>query len=251
MKYLRRNYWNYCLLPVFVIFLIFAGCSRSNDELPTPVQEDGMVSVDWLLYEEQEQGTGQYPVRILVSKHYLRFDDNFDASDFLLVDRRTHTLFSVSHEESSILVIEVEPGDTSLPLNIDLTEERSEDGDAPTIGGHSPLHVRFMANNELCYEAVVVPGLMEMAAEALTEYAELLGLRQLDSLESLPEAMQTPCFLTRYVYRPARHYMEGLPVREWDSEGYLRTLVDYGKKHSVSSDLFVLPDGYEKLRTNR
>jgi hypothetical protein len=250
MKYLCRSSWRYCLLPVVASFLLSAGCSRSDDELPTPMQEDGMVSVDWLLYEEQEQGTGQYPVRILVSKHYLRFDDNYDASDFLLLDRRTHTLFSVSHEERSILVIEGKPGKTSLPSNIDLTEERSEDDDAPTIGGHAPLHVRFMANNELCYEAIVVPGLMEMVAEALTEYAALLGLRQLDSLESFPEAMQTPCFLSRYIYRPARHYREGLPVREWDSEGYLRTLMDFGKKHSVSPGLFVLPDGYEEFRIN-
>ncbi len=251
MKYLCRSSWRCRLLAVLAVFLISAGCNRSNDELPVPVQEGGTVSVDWLLYEEQEQGTGQYPVRILVSKHYLRFDDNYDASDFLLLDRRTHTLFSVSHEERSILVIEGKPGDTSLPSTIDLTEERSEDNDAPTIGGHSPLHVRFMANNELCYEAIVVPGLMVKVAEALTEYAELLGLRQLDSLESFPEAMQTPCFLSRYVYRPARHYREGLPVREWDSEGYLRTLMDFGKNHSVSPGLFVVPDGYEQFQINQ
>ena len=250
MKYLCRNSWCCCLLPVLAIFLISAGCSRSNDELPTPVQEDGMVSVDWLLYEEEEQGTGQYPVRILVSKHYLRFDDNYDASDFLLLDRRTHTMFSVSHEERSILVVDRKPGDSSLPADIVLTEERSEDSNAPVISGRNPLHVRFKANDDLCYEAVVVPGLMERVTVALTEYAELLGLRQLDSLESVPEAMQAPCFLSRYVYRPARHYREGLPVREWDAEGYLRTLMDFGEKRSVSPGLFVLPDGYEQFQIN-
>ena len=91
---------------------------------------------------------------------------------------------------------------------------------------------------------------MEMVAEALIEYAELLGLRQLDSLGAFPDAMQTPCFLSRYVYRPARHYMEGLPVREWDAEGYLRTLMDFGEKRSVSPGLFVLPDGYEQFQIN-
>jgi len=176
MKYLWRNSWHYRLLPLVAIVLIAAGCSRSSDELPEAGQDDEKVIVDWLLYEEEEQGTDQYPVRILVSKHYLRFDDNYDAGDFLLLDRRTHTLFSVSHEERSILVIEGKPRVTSLPADIALTEERSEDSNAPTIGGHAPLHVRFKANNDLCYEAVVVPGLMEMAAEALIEYAELLGL---------------------------------------------------------------------------
>ncbi len=250
MKYLYRNSWNYYLLPVLAIFLISAGCSRSNDELPTPVQEDGMVSADWLLYEEQEQGTGQYPVRILVSKHHLRFDDNFDASDFLLLDRHTHTLYSVSHEESSILVIEGKPGDSNLPSNIDLTEERSEDGDAPTIGGNLPVHVRFKANNELCYEVVLVPDLLNEVTEALTEYAEILGWRQLNSLETVPVTMQTPCFLSRYVYRPARHLTQGLPVREWDDSGYLRTLVDYGEEQKFSRSLFVLPGGYAQFKIN-
>jgi hypothetical protein len=210
MKYLYRNSWNYCLLPVLAIFLISAGCSRSNDELPTPVQEDGVVSADWLLYEEQEQGTGQYPVRILVSKHYLRFDDNYDASDFLLLDRHTHTLYSVSHEERGILVIEDKPGDTSLPSSIDLTEERSEDGDAPTIDGRSPVHVRFKANNELCYEVVLVPDLLNVVTEALAEYAEILGRRQLNSLETVPVTMQT-----RKVYRFGSGMIPDTCVRLW------------------------------------
>ena len=250
MKYLWRNSWRYRLLALVAIVLISAGCSRGSDEPPAAGQDDEKVLVDWLLYEEEEPGTGQYPVRILVSKHYLRFDDNYDASDFLLLDRRAHTLFSVAHEERSILVIEGKPGDASLPVHIDLTEERSEDGAAPTIGGNSPLHVRFKANNELCYEAVLVPGLLNEVTGALTEYAEILGQRQLNSLETVPEAMQTPCFLSRYVYQPARHYREGLPVREWDAAGYVRTLMDYGEQLKVSRSLFVLPDDYERFQIN-
>jgi hypothetical protein len=250
MKYLCLNSWRCCLLPVLVILLVSAACSRSNDALPAAGQDDENVVVDWLLYDEKEQGTGQYPVRILVSKHYLRFDDNYDASDFLLVDRRTHTLFSVSHEERSILVIEGKPGDVSIPSNIDLAEERSEDEDAPTIGGNSPVHVRFKANSELCFEAILVPDLLNEVTEALTEYAEMLGWRQLNSLDAVPVTMQTPCFLSRYVYRPARHFTQGLPVREWDDSGYLRMLVDYGEKQKFSRSLFVLPDGYERLQVN-
>ena len=146
---------------------------------------------------------GQYPVRILVSRQYLRFDDNYDASDFLLLDRRTRTLFSVSHEERSILVIDSQSGDASLPADIVLTEERVADGNAPKIAGQSPLHVRFRANDELCYEAFVIPGVQQEMTAALTEYLQLVGLRLLQTLDTVPKAMQTPCFLSRYVYRPA------------------------------------------------
>ena len=150
--------------------------------------------------------------------------------------------------QQTILVIDGKPGDTSLPPDIVLTEERTEDSDAPTIAGNVPLHVQFKADDVLCYEAVVIPGLLEEVADALTEYVQLLGLRQLNSLDTVPLTMQTPCFLSRYVYRPARHLHEGLPVREWDASGYQRTLVDYGEKQQVSRSLFVLPDGYEQFR---
>lgn len=237
-----------CIFLAFVMSLLAAACNRSSDEPPSAVTDDGMVSVDWLLYEEQEQGTGQYPVRILVSRDYVRLDDNYDGSDFVLLDRRSRKLFSVSHEEGNILVIDSKPGDTSLPPDIVLTEVRNEDDDAPTIAGNAPLHVQYMADDVLCYEAVVIPGLLEDVTEALTEYVELLGLRQLNSLDAVPDTMQTPCFLSRYVYRPERHLTEGLPVQEWDAAGYQRTLVDYGEKQPVSRSLFVLPDGYEQFQ---
>jgi len=250
MKYLYGNSLCCTIVLLFSMSLLSAACSRSSDELKATVPDDDRVNADWLLYEEQEPGTDQYPVRILVSRHYVRLDDNYDASDFLLLDRRSRKLFSVSHEEGNILVIDSKPGDTSLPPDIVLTEERNEDGDAPTIAGNAPLHVRFKADDVLCYEAIVIPGLLEEVTEALTEYEQLLGLRQLNSLDAVPVTMQTPCFLSRYVYRPARHLREGLPVREWDAAGYQRTLVDYGEKLPVSSSLFVLPDGYEEFQIN-
>jgi len=248
MKYLYRNSLCCTVWLLVSISLLSVACSRTSDELPATVPDDGMVNVDWLLYEEQEQGTGQYPVRILVSRYYVRLDDNYDGSDFVLLDRRARKLFSVSHEEGNVLVIDSKPGDASLPPDIVLTEVRNEDDDAPTIAGNAPLHVQFRADDVLCYEAVVIPGLLEEVTEALTEYVELLGLRQLNSLDAVPITMQTACFLSRYAYRPARHLREGLPVREWDAAGYQRTLVDYGEKQPVSRSLFVLPDGYEQFQ---
>ena len=59
--------------------------------------------------------------------------------------------------------------------------------------------------------------------------------------------MQTPCFLSRHVYAPARHLLEGLPVSEWDESGYRRTLVDYRENGMVAADLFELPDDYERF----
>ena len=244
MKYLYRNFHSYCVLLILSMTLLSAACSRSNDELPAV---EDMVNVGWVLYEEQEPGAGQYPVRIMASKQYLRFDDNYDASDFLLLDRRSQTMFSVSHAERSILVIDSQTGDASLPAEIVLTEERNADSEAPKIDGRSTLHVRFKANEELCYEAFVVSNVLEEVTAAITEYLQQLGLRQLHTLDTVPAEMQTPCFLSRHVYRPARHLQEGLPVREWDAGGYMRTLMDYREQQKVSHKLFKLPEDYKRI----
>ena len=76
----------------------------------------------------------------------------------------------------------------------------------------------------------------------------VLGNRQFSDMTSLPEEMQTPCFLSRYVYVPARHLRHGLPISEWDESGYRRTLVDYREDETVKADLFTLPETYEKFR---
>jgi len=120
--------------------------------------------------------------------------------------------------------------------------------EAPEIAGKQPLFIRFLASGMVCYHAVVVPGLLEQASAALAEYATLLGNRQFSDMASVPEEMQTPCFLSRYVYLPARHFQHGLPISEWDETGYRRTLVDFREGEKVASGLFTLPDGYESFR---
>ncbi len=85
---------------------------------------------------------------------------------------------------------------------------------------------------------VVVPGLLDAAVSGLAEYARVLGMRQLNSMDVVPESVQTPCFLSRYAYAPARHLDRGLPVQEWDGAGYRRTLVDFNASTMVSPALF-------------
>ena len=207
-----------------------------------------MTTASLLWYEEQEAGTDTYPVRVLVNPDHVRFDDGFDASDFVLLERRSRTLFSVSHEEQRILVIATPRLDKALPEHVDLDETREIDSKAPKIAGEQPVHIRFLANDELCYQAIVVPGLLADAVSGLAEYAEILGDRQLDNMHTVPESMQTPCFLARYAYAPQRHLLHGLPLREWDAAGYLRTLTDFSENQPVSSDLFGLPTGYERFQ---
>jgi hypothetical protein len=223
------------------------GTACSQSEAPPAKPTKQAVDVSVILYEEREAGIDPYPVRILVSPEYVRFDDGYDESDFVLLDRGSRTLFSVTHENRSILEIRNYPFNGSLPPGITLTEDRIEDDNVPTIAGKQPLHVRYLANETPCYQAISVSGLMEKAVNGLIEYETALGERQLGNLQSVPDTMQTPCFLSRYAYAPERHYAHGLPVQIWDETGFYRSLTDFHESKTVAAVLFEVPDSYEKL----
>lgn len=210
----------------------------------TPQAQAGSL----LWYEEQEAGIDAYPVRILVVPGYLRMDDGQDDGDFLLFDRNNRRVFSINHEDRSILVIEpVAPGTgPAPPPDLELGVQQIVDESTPLVAGKQPEMYRFTAAGETCLEAVVVPGLLPQAVQALSEYSRLLAERQQAMLENTPEEFRTPCFLSRHVHAAGRQLEQGLPIQEWDSSGYRRQLTDFRDKVPVNPELFELPAGYNR-----
>ena len=242
---INQRFLSYSLLSIVFVFLTSA-CEKVADTAATTVPAK-MTQVSVLAYEEQEAGTDLYPVRVLVSPDFLRLDDGYAESDFALLDRREKTIFSVSHGDRSIMVIENQPNNAVLPADMTLTVTRTPDKQAPAIAGKQPEHLQYLANGEVCYQSVTVPGLQQAAVNGMAEYAEILGNRQLNNMQSVPLNMQTPCFLSRYAYAPARHLRHGLPVQEWDDGGYSRSLVGFSDNEMLPLTLFKLPDGYERF----
>jgi len=246
MNKTAKNRLKHSLLPNLALTLLVTACSQS--EAPPAGQPDTLTNVSVVTYMEREAGTDTYPVRILVTPDYVRYDDGYDESDYALLDRRSRTLYSVAHENASVLVIENHPVSDPLPAELSLTEERIEDNDAPAIAGKQPQHVKYLANGTPCYQAVSAAGLMDEAVAGMAEYATALGERQRGSMQSVPETMQTPCFLSRYVYATARHYSHGLPVQLWDEAGFYSSLTDFNAGGTVPATLFEVPDDYESIR---
>jgi hypothetical protein len=207
----------------------------------------GTVRADLLWYDEQEPGTEVYPVRIIVSRGFVRIDDDDDDGDFALLDRATFDLYTVTREERNILEIPYRHLEPRRPDDLRLDEEIERDESAPAIAGKSPLLVSLRANGDTCYHVAAVPGLLEEAVAGLADYARVLGNRQFGNLRTVPADMQTPCFLAHYVYAPARHLQHGLPILEWDDNGYRRALISYQADETVAAALFVLPEGYERV----
>lgn len=207
----------------------------------------GTVRADLLWYDEQEPGTEVYPVRIIVSRGFVRIDDDDDDGDFVLLDRATFDLYTVTHDERSILEIPYRHLEPRLPEDLRLDAAIDRDDKAPAVAGEPALLVSLSANGDTCYRVAAVPGLLEEAVAGLADYARVLGNRQFGNLGTVPVDRQTPCFLARYVYAPDRHLQHGLPVMEWDDAGYRRVLVNYRAGETVDAALFVLPEGYERL----
>lgn len=232
----------HALAGIIVAVLLASGCD--NTEAPANLT----TVVSQLLYQEQEAGIEPYPVRIMVTPEFVRFDDGYDGSDFMLLERASRTIYNVSHEEHRILVIANPPVAPGLPEALSLSEARETDPSAPLIEGKQPVLIRFLANGDECYQAIVIPGLLPEATAGLVEFAVILGERQRVDLQSVPTDMQTPCFLARYAYAPERHLQAGLPLEEWDAAGYHRTLADFRAGEAVSRELFKLPSDYERMQ---
>ena len=147
-------------------------------------QENGqaLVEVIMLSFEEQEAGTEVYPVRMLISDAAMRFDDGHNDGDFVLMNRKSRSLFSVNHEEQTILVVEYRAAGIELPPPPELTVTEQVDDAAPRIMGRKTVSRDYHADGELCLQVIAVPGLLEVAVDAMSEYAGVLAERENDVL---------------------------------------------------------------------
>lgn len=199
-----------------------------------------------LAYKVYEQGIEPYFSRILVTPAYLRMDEGEGSQGFTLFDREQEIVYNVSHEDSSVLVIDSNTPLPARPDDLKLEEKWAIDPKAPAIAGKQPQNVRLYANGELCLEMVTVPGLMTEAVEALREFRLLLARVQAQTLAAMPDDTQSACDLAQFIYASGRVYDYGLPVRE-SGEQRGQELVDFSDGHPMDAKLFELPADYRRM----
>ncbi len=204
----------------------------------------GQGVVVW--YGEQEQGTGSYPLRYIVTDDFMRSDSGDAKDGFVLLDRKKKIVYSVVRESKTILVIDGSAGPAAAPPALHIEERWTEHPDAPPIDGKAVRELQVFADGRFCYGALIVPGLDDGVSRALLEFAQVLAARQLKTLDNTPEEFRDGCFMTRYVYAPARDLSYGLPVEEWDVYGRRKNLVKPGEPIEVDDALFALPADYRR-----
>lgn len=209
------------------------------------------TSVTRLVYEEIESGTDRYENHYLFTPRYLRIHDPQDGSGFILFDRNDSKIYSVSHDDRSILVI---PRYPQQELKQEYRHDVSIDklDDAPRIDNRPVYTYRVSASPsgggeaQLCADIQLVLGLLPVVTDMLHLYMQVISSQQQMNLEKTPAELRTPCFLQDQIFNTGEYYRKGLPVREWHSNGKQRLLVDFGQL-DVESSLFVLPPDYRRF----
>jgi hypothetical protein len=240
----KAVFW--ALLMLGGLYPCLVSSSQRIDELEPVIRVQAQRSflVTEVIFDESEAGLEPYITRMLVSDAFLRIDDGRKEGDFVLYDRRRRQIYSVTHDEKSILHITFRPIEIESPVPLEQSIKRNTDASAPLISGRSTEHIVLSVNGMECQNIISVNGLLEKVNRALQEYLLTLAGEQATNLAKTPTELQTPCMLAKLIFAPTWHLDFGFPIREWDYRGFTRSLKNYREKAAMDPGLLKLPKGY-------
>jgi len=235
---MSKLFFNFILAGFFV--LILSSCT--SDEAIPETPSDLM-----LMYQESEPGIDAYMTRVLVNKHFMRLDEGADESDYTLFDRQKNIIYTVSHDQKSIMQVNPVKTDNKIKRQLILDARKLEDKDLPSVAGQQPVHYQLMVNDAVCADVFVVEDMHQEAVTAMQEFNRVLASVHLKNIENTPESMQDDCFLAHHVMSPSRTMQFGFPILEQHIDGVSRLLVDFDKHFKVDPVVFSLPGGYRSV----
>ncbi len=199
-----------------------------------------------LSFEEFEPGIGTSTSRVLITRDWLRIDEGAgDEGGYVLFERASGQLFSVSHTARTVLHMEpAEPAPAPGGLGLEIV--RREPAQAPRIAGRAVTEVRLLAYGDECAGAHVASGYLEDARAVLLAYRRRLVASNQATLANTPEDLRTPCFLGD-VHAGDFAYRQGFPVAWWDASGRRRVLTAVEPDMPVDAALWQLPS-YRRFR---
>lgn len=203
-----------------------------------------------LLYQAQEPGVGAYASRILVTEEHVRMDDGRDDGDYLIFNRGTRLISSVTHDDETVFEIPAREVGLEPPLPLELHTESVATQEMPQVAGKAPQHRQLFVNGALCYSVVAVPDLMDDTVTALRDFRQVLAGEHAKVLPRTPADMQDPCDMALNTFHAEWQLQFGLPIQEWDENGNRQMLMDYKQGLMLDEALFELPEGYRHYNTD-
>jgi hypothetical protein len=189
---------------------------------------------------------GEYPVRMLVNEKFLRIEDGDTPDGFIVFDRTTRIIYSVSHTGRSTLVLHALPVKLAMPKPFENKIEQQKET-LPAVDGQSVIHFRLVTNHQRCFDVYAAEGLLPEAVAALREYHETLAGEQAAMQANMPVGVQSACDLADQVFFPARYLEHGFPVRQVNFAGVTRQLVSYKRDVPVEQGIFDIPKDYKQI----
>jgi hypothetical protein len=201
-----------------------------------------------LLYRIESPGEEAYFNRLLSTPAFLRLDKGAQDRGYILYDRQQRVIYSVDHEERSILVIDPPPLTQELKAQAPAIElQVVETADVPKVKNIKPQQWRLSAAGQTCRDAFVLPGLMSGAVAAYGEYLQVLARQQALALASIPVELQDDCDNAVHIHAATALMEKGLILKSWDSGGHQQELIDFRSEFSVSIGDFELPENYRLI----
>ena len=198
-----------------------------------------------LFYDEVEEGTEPQTMRYIMNDQFLRIDNGDDAGDFVLFDVKKKVIYSINHEDNTILKIESHQWKRP-ELDFQVITKQKAMLDSPRIANKQVYSYTVSAGELTCTQVSIVKDLYVENMQVLYEYQQVLTGQQVATLKNTPKEFHTPCFLVDQIYDSGDYYKVGLPVQIGYSRGYRKFLKDF-KKSSFDMKLFVLPQGYSEF----
>ncbi len=239
------------LVWIALLAALLAACGQQEASTDTAkVKQPTMVAATVLQFQEQEEGVTPYPLRMLVTREFLRMDDGADAKSYLLYDRAQQTILNVNADDKTVLVISRKSLKLPVGSKPEMDVRDNDTSDMPRLGSQQPVHKTLQTQGKRCYDVVAVPGMLPDVVAAMREYLLTLSSQQIENLDKTPVEMRNPCMMANLIYYPDKHLGYGFPLREWDYRGFVRELVGF-EQRQMSDDLFTVADQYQRITLDR
>jgi hypothetical protein len=233
---------------VFAGLLVsLAACSAFQNVKPKTVAELKAAPGNLLIMMERNEAEPTFTTRIFVNEGYLHMSDTRSPADYMLFNRKERTIYNVTSEDKTILVIRDKPVNVESPIALDYQEESQPSAAIPKINGKQATHYQYNANGKHCYDAVVMPkDFMPDVLAAMREFREVLAGEHATTVDRTPKELLDACDLSVNIFHATQHMDHGLPIREWDRHGYQRFLKDYRENLQASEGTFDLPKDFKR-----
>jgi len=203
------------------------------------------ATVVW--FDEQEPGTDPHVVRMVFTKQYLRIDDGVAESDYVLFDRSKKRIYSVNHEDQTVIEIDATPVTMKKPEPFVQEARPLEMKQGPPIKDATVRLYQLITNGKNCGEVAAAKGLLTDAVEALKGFHQTLAAEQAVATQQMPKHLQNDCDLSENIFAPGGYLKFGFPVFYRSFTGRTRSLKRLDESYSAPPELFQIPDNYRRF----